>query len=233
MSSTFLCQCNRIAVPAVIEGNTMLVCRHLLQGSQYRMDPHHVPCGFRLEDTGPELQPTVRAAVLHRRPKAFQALALPPGSDRLDLYRPKNEIAASNSRAAQAAEDAMEIDDVPTEGAWIVHPEQRPLDLRALHKRCLMLERQLQASEEDRRQMKQRMVSQQEEMQQSARAQEERIRALEEQLRVRDRAHEEEIEYYRKKYESARTELHGLRRSTRNIVSNALQSHRTSSPSPI
>ncbi|EUC64292.1 IncA domain protein [Rhizoctonia solani AG-3 Rhs1AP] len=226
MSSTFLCHCNRIAAPAVIEGNTMLVCRHLLQGSQYRTDPHHIPCGFKSEDTAPEFQPTVRAAVLYRRPKAFQALALPPGSDSLDLYRSKNEIATSNSRA-QVAEDAMEIDEAPSEGAWIVHPEQRPsMDLHALQKRCLMLERQLQASEEDRRQLKQQMVNLQEETQQST-------RALEEQSRVRVRAKEEEAEYYRKKYESVRTELHGLRRSTRNIVSNALQPHRTSSPSPI
>ncbi|KDN46223.1 hypothetical protein RSAG8_04450, partial [Rhizoctonia solani AG-8 WAC10335] len=218
MTSPFLCHCNHIAVPAVIEGNTMLVCRHLLQGSHYRMDPHHVPCGFKLvEDTDPELQPAVRARVLHCKPRAFQALGPPRGSGFLDLYRPKHEIAARNNRVP-FAEDDMDIDEAPIEGASSGLLEQSPpMDLHAYQKRCLMLERQLQASEEEKRELKQQLVELREEAQQD-------LVDLEEQCQAQVRAKEEEAEYYKKRYESVRAELHALRRSTGTIVSNALQS---------
>ncbi|KAH7339561.1 hypothetical protein B0J17DRAFT_365916 [Rhizoctonia solani] len=128
---------------------------------------------------------------------------------------------------AQAAGDAMDIDDEPIEGASFVLGEQRPLmDIRDWQKRCAMLERRLQASEDERIRLKQQMVELQEETRQN-------LQALEEQSRARARAKEEEAESYRKKFNSARTELHDLRRSTRNIVSNALEPFRTSSPSSI
>ncbi|KAJ1304525.1 hypothetical protein OPQ81_005667 [Rhizoctonia solani] len=213
-SSAFLCHCNHIAVPAVIEGSTVLVCRHLLQGSQYRTDPHHRPCGFKLEDTGPEFQPRVRAAVLHRKPRRFQALGLPTGSNPLDLYRPKKEVATSRAQM----EDAMDIDSVPLEGAQFVLDQRSELmDGRAWQRRCLILERRLKVTEDENRQMKERIMGLEEELKR-------KIQALEEQTR--------ETEYYRKKHENARTELHDLRRSTRIIISSALQPQR-SSPSPI
>ncbi|CEL60957.1 hypothetical protein RSOLAG1IB_04196 [Rhizoctonia solani AG-1 IB] len=218
MATPFLCHCNHIAAPAVIEGSTVLVCRHLLQGSQYRTDPHHIPCGFKLtEDTGPELQPIARATVLHNKPTPFKALPLPRGADPLDLYRPKKDVAASSAQA----EVAMEIDNMPIEGTQFVLPQQKPgpMDAQGWQRRCMIAERQLQASEDEVRRLKRQMEVMKRE-----------LSTLDEQNRTLFKAKEEAMDY-KGKYESVRAELHDLRRSTRVIFSNALQPNRSSSPS--
>ncbi|CAE7146026.1 unnamed protein product [Rhizoctonia solani] len=202
-----LCHCNLIPVSAVIEGERVLVCRHLLQGAQYRANPHHAPCGFKVnDDAAPEFHPSQRMVMLYHRREAFKALDPPEGSDPLDLYRPKNEVARNDKM--QAAEDVMDVDGPSIEGEGpFTLPEQRlPTDAGVWQRKCMMLERRLRDSEDERRRLKQELVELKEQNERDR-------RALEEQCQAQVRAKEEDANDWKRKFESVRTELRNLRRS--------------------